>query len=298
MRSTRLQLLSSNINTYIGVLPLSQEIFNWAATVSDEWSNQVSTAHVERGEKDVAFETEQRLSRDLREYFTKAKQLLVSMINSSGLGDDVLEEYGFNEPVPVKRALILKAVDQVKTTNDRLRAEGDPRVLPENIVNTLVEKAEAVEASWHEAQKQSQESIQAHKVLREMYDNGTKKLRYIYHAAVLVLGKYSHDLGTLGFAKAKKRRGRGRPEPPANLTYDWQEPVLNFSWEAPERTTSYQFVYSENEKDWTSLYFGKEPSYSYEPQAGKRYYRVRARNKRGYSDWSEIVQFEPSEIPE
>ena len=261
-RSTRLELLSKNIIDYIGVLPLSQEIFDWAATASDEWNEQVSTANVERGERDVAFEIMQELSLDLRQYFTNAKQLMLAMISASGLSDDVLEEYAFHEPVPMKRALLQNAVEQVKKTNDRLQAEGDPRILPPGIVDTLVEKAEAVEASWHEAQKQSQESIRAHKILRSMYEDGTKKLRYIYHAAVLVLGKYSRDLNTLGFAKAKKKRGRGRPKPPADLSSDWQESVLSFTWKPPEQTTSYHLAFSENEQDWQGLYFGKDPAFS------------------------------------
>ncbi|MBC8385580.1 MAG: fibronectin type III domain-containing protein [Candidatus Cloacimonetes bacterium] len=291
-RGTRLTLLSGNISKYQAVLNLPADIYNWALTSHDEWSNTWVIAGVERGEQNVGFETFQRLLTELRDFYIKLKQILLSTIKYLDLGDEIIEEYGLHVPVSLKRSDLKNSVDQLKKTSEHLRAAGDPRVLSEEHVNLLVAKCEEMEASWHSAHKEKQESILAHKALRQLFKNDSIKLRYIYTVAQYNWGKFAPDLKLLGFSPATERRGHGQPDIPTNLTFSWKETVLTLIWDMTARTTSYNLAFSHEEGDWEELYQGEKNSCSCEPPAGRLSYKVRARNIHGYSDWSEILVLE------
>jgi len=97
------------------------------------------------------------------------------------------------------------------------------------------------------------------------------------------------------FSIVKRWARVGQPDIPPGLTCNWLAPDLTLSWDETEKTTSYQLTCSENNKDWEELYSDKELSYTYQPPEGLRYYKVRARNAKGFSEWSDVVEFEPVE---
>jgi len=288
-RGTRLLLLSENIAQFQPVLNLTVIVFDWAISAYQNWDQKRVQSGVEWGEQQVAFETFQRLFREVREYFIALKKLLLALIKHTKLGEEVVEEYGLHVPVSRARAVLKNAIEQFKDTSARLRAAGDARVLSEIQVNDLVQKGEDMDAAWHNAQKEKQESMLVHKELRELFREDTLLLRLVHTSAVIALGKDSPDLSLLGFAPVTRRKGHTRIDKPANFVFVWNDPELTFTWDPCEKATSYQLAYTEDDKTWNELYAGADTTNTYAPPAGIRTYKVRARNVHGFSDWSETV---------
>ena len=123
------------------------------------------------------------------------------------------------------------------------------------------------------------------------------QLRVIYQIATLIWGTQSPNLIAIGYAPAKPRPGGGQPDAPANLIAVWETPDLQLSWNASDNTTSYQLAYSTDNELWEELFAGDLLNFKYEPPIGKRWYKVRARNSNGFSDWSNTVSYERMEEP-
>ena len=87
------------------------------------------------------------------------------------------------------------------------------------------------------------------------------------------------------------------PAAPSGLVIDFVRPNMTVSCDAVDTTTDYQFVYSEDDVNWTELYAGADNSYTYQPPAGRRVYKVRASNEYGYGEWSEDVEYTVDEVP-
>ena len=83
-----------------------------------------------------------------------------------------------------------------------------------------------------------------------------------------------------------------------DLAVEFVRPDMTVSCNEVETADAYQFVYSEDDINWTELYIGKNNSYTYQPPVGRRVYRVRAENEYGYGDWSEEVEYTVEEVPE
>ena len=75
----------------------------------------------------------------------------------------------------------------------------------------------------------------------------------------------------------------------ANLGYIWNDSEITLSWDEGKNLTSYQLVRSQGKSDWEELYEGADASYTYQEADRNRSYKVRARNKHGFSDWSETI---------
>ena len=125
----------------------------------------------------------------------------------------------------------------------------------------------------------------------------TKQLQVLYSWTQMTWSPYEPFLIQLGFAPATPNTGGGQPDTPTNLSQEWHSPNLTWSWDICENSTSYQLAISENSDDWDELNYGVENTHTFEPPIAKRFYKVRARNANGYSDWSTIQEFEPSVVP-
>jgi len=180
-------------------------------------------------------------------------------------------------------------------------AEGDPLVLPDAMINNLKDIATAARIAFRAAHGELEEAKGSTVAIESLYDNDTYNLRLLYNWAVSMWGKADTRLIKLGFVQRYPPTGGGGgevPGVPTGFTFEWLEPVLQFSWYAVEGATSYQIAFSEDGGGvWEELYTGEEVGYEYEPPEGMRYYRIRARNADGYGDWSDVVEFEIEGAP-
>ncbi|MBI9039708.1 MAG: fibronectin type III domain-containing protein, partial [Bacteroidales bacterium] len=139
--------------------------------------------------------------------------------------------------------------------------------------------------------KEQPEADQAIDNQNEQFEADSKNLRNLYNWVLMTWDKHEPFLVQLGFAPKINRPGSGQPDVPAGFNKQWADPELKLSWETCQNTTSYQLVYSEDNEIWEDLFTGNETSFTYSPPEGKRTYRIRARNAKGYSDWSEVLEF-------
>ncbi len=82
-----------------------------------------------------------------------------------------------------------------------------------------------------------------------------------------------------------------------NFDHLYNEPDLTVSWDKVNTATGYELVYSVDDVNWLPLYIGENNSYTYDPPAGNRYYKVRAKNEIGFGDWSDVIEYEPPVVP-
>ena len=296
--SDRASLLQLNIAT-IGVeVSLPEKLITWGADCYDKWQEARVKAEVERGERDVAYERYQMKYNSIREFAIRIKAALIGVIKDTDSGEELIDEYGLKGEVSRSRAGLIQFINQIKETHDRLVAASDERVLPDTIITSLSAEVKTLINLWHNTQKERQESAVAYDELHVLKNEYAQKFRAIYSLAVIMKGKYSPVLLLLGFAPATPPAGHGQPNNPEGLTVNFEEPVLTISWNPCENTTNYQLKYSLNGENWEEIYMGDVSSYGYEPPLELRYYRVRARNKNGYSNWSNVVEFDPATLPD
>jgi hypothetical protein len=290
-RSDRVSLLSVNIGTFAVELGLTETLITWGTSAYPAWSAVRVSAGVEKGERDVAFESYQNTFDETRSLLIDIKEVLLALIEDAEEGMEIIDEYGIGGPTPRNRAGVKQLIDQIKETSIRLRAAGDVRVLPEALVIRLADAGTEIIDQWHSAQKEKQESAEAYDTLEAVYNEDSQKLRLIYQMAKLTWGAYSPKLILLGFAPSTPKHGGGQPDAPIDFNKEWNDPELTLSWNDATNVSSYQLVYSEVEDVWEELYSGDSARYTYEAPVGKRFYKVRARNANGYSDWSEVLEF-------
>ncbi len=290
-RSDRLSLLSNNIETHSVELGLSETLLSWGTSAYDLWTTKRVSAGVEKGERDVAFEAYQKAFNEARSLVINIKEVLLALIEDTEEGKEIIDEYGIGGLTPRNRAGLKQLIDQIIETSNRLREAGDLRVLPEALATKLADAGVDFEDQWHKAQKEKQESAEAYDALEAVYNEDSQKLRLVYQMAKLIWGAYSPMLALLGFAPLTQKRGGGQPDAPIGLNVEWNDPELTIYWNEASKVSSYQLVYSEGNDIWEELYSGDSASFTYKAPAGKRFYRLRARNARGFSEWSEVLEF-------
>ncbi|HHE39237.1 MAG TPA: discoidin domain-containing protein [Candidatus Cloacimonetes bacterium] len=288
--------LEHNIAVQGPLINLPLELTTWASTSNTDYMAKLTAAGIEKGERDVKSEEFQYKKAETYENLVGIRELTEAMVYDAGEKDELLDMYGLIGPTPLDRAGLKKVITQYKETADRLRLEGDPRVLAEAIVNKLVTLKDEMESLWLDYRTEKEDSMEAYDILQECYDEGSEKLRHIYRYATLAWGKYSPKLLLLGFEPLTPPPGHGQPDIPTNVTATWEDPNVKIACDPCEGATSYQFEYSDDGEEFMELYAGEEYSYTYEPPANKRYYRIRARNANGFSEFSEIVEFEPPKV--
>ena len=296
--SDRCYLFQENVGTLGVTYNFPPTFITWGGDIYTRWTAARVKAESERGEKDVMYEHYQYKFDETRELGVNIKLALIGIIGDADDKDELIDQYGLLGETPRTRSGLKQFCDQIKDTDTRLRAAGDERILALETIDKLAASGTQMMSLWHDAQQERQESSEAYDELHDLKNEIAKKLRASYGLAVVAVGKYSPDLLLLGFAPATPPPGHGQPEEPEELDGEYQDPNYIITWNPCENTTSYQLKYSLDNDEWVELYSGEDNSYTYDPPAGLRYYKVRARNVHGFSGWSNTIEFDVPEVPE
>jgi hypothetical protein len=295
--SDRSSLMQVNITALGATYGVPEVLQTWGSTCSTVLREAIATANVEKGEKDVAYEQYQFKVDDAHEISVNIKAATIAAVRDSDNGMELLDEYGATGETPRTRMGLQAFIDQYKKTYDRLVTAGDTRVLPEPVVSRLVAAGDRMIDLWHFAQVERQESAEAYDILHALQKEYAQKFRAIYTIVVIMAGKYSPDLLLLGFAPATPPAGHGQPDKLTGVKAEGTADSAVVSCDPSADATSYQFKYSEDNDEWFELYSGEENTYTYDPPPGNRFYKIRARNVHGFSVWSDVVEFDPNEVP-
>ena len=293
----RCSLIKANIEALAAELGLTpDQVIEFMAFFEDLLA-ALAKAQVERGEKDMAFEDYRFVFEDTFQLRLRIKEFLTAAVEGSDQGQELLEAYGFARKSPTSYNGLVAGIDTLKMKHDELVAAGDTRVAPPSTIDALMLKKEDLIKAYNKIGTERQESAKAFDDLQELVEKIRKKLRYLYELATLIWGKHDPKLMLLGFAPARPRPGGGQPDTISEFESVLEGEELKFTWNEPDNTTSCQLIYSADQDEWEELYSGDKFSYTYEPPVGKRWYKVRARNVNGYSDWSVTLEFEKGDVP-
>ena len=296
LRSLRLLAMKTYINAWAAILFFPQSIIDWALEAYDKWITALGKSTVEMGQAEEAYQDMQEADENTFSYYQDCKNLILDLY---GLLDKVLKIYGVKGAFPQARKDKLRTVQDLLDGHATLKTEGDPNVLPDPFIQRLQDYLDASNNAFSNyVLKEKAEALEAVDDQNALKAADTKMLRTAYSWTKMTWDAGDPNMIQLGFAPAVPRPGSGQPDPVGNVGQTYTDPDLTTTWGAVENATSYQLAVSEDNSDWEELYFGDKTSYTYNPPDGLRYYKVRARNKNGYSDWSDTVQFEPQEVPE
>jgi len=289
VRTARLKAIKDFIDVHAAALSLPPELLDWSHFAYDIWYAALIKSDAEHGEKEGAYLAIALAEAPARQRVNIIKELLRSRYADR---PELREHYNLDKTTPRSRGGMMQLADGIFEMHNRLVSEGDPLVLPDAMMDNLSALIEAIKVA----------DTTATKVLKALFDADSKMLALLYDWARAIWGRYDLRFELIGMVPAKQGQGGGGggevPAAPTGFTFEWLEPVLQFSWDAVEGATSYQIAFSEDGGEvWEELYTGEEVGYEYEPPEGMRQYRVRARNADGYGEWSDVVEYEIEGAP-
>jgi len=297
-RAVRLQEIQANIDELQPVLGLDPAVLFWAQNCHTNHMNKWIASTTEMGQKEGAFLELAQKDQALEFTYQDIKGVIVSRY-ANALRK--LEEFKFEGRFPDGMKARIKRARDAYDNCELHRSLGYPEAIPEAMSIRLKDAADSVEAIYDVADHERFESEHATHDLNVLFDEDAIMLSQLHAWARAIWGRYDLRFELIGMVPAKSQSGGGGGEVPAaptGFTFEWLEPVLQFSWDAVEGATSYQIAFSEDGGEvWEELYTGEEVGYEYEPPEGMRQYRVRARNADGYGEWSDVVEYEIEGAP-
>ncbi len=286
VRSTRLLMISNNIDDYEVELEIEADMLSWAQDTYQNWQDELADRSVERGQKLEAYQTRDEASEALYDKYVRAKELLISRY---GEDDQNLATYGVDVPVPTRKPDIINKAYELIRGNEVQTAAGDPKALPAGMINNLKTLADDAADKQEIAKKEKSEMKEATQTLHNLYDTDSDRLSSLLNWVLMYWAKNDPRLELFGFVPYTAHGGGQTPDAPQNLAYDMGSG--QFSWDAVETATSYQLAYraTGSDDDWEEAYKGADTSVTFDPGNGDWEFRVRARNEHGYGDWSILI---------
>ncbi len=246
LRGSRLQLIEANLLSYYAELGFTAEspIAVWGKQSYTHWIDVLSTAALEDGQLNEAYQEYHLKFAETRNYFQGAKDLLRSIIEDLQKNDDAMEAYGIMKPSPTKRLELVGTIEQLKKQDAIFKAAGDPRVLPDMIVANLVMLKDQMQALWAQAIAKKELSSNAYDVKKKTFAEDTDKLRVLYNTAKFVWGADSAKLNLLGFVpKSEVWTANENVALPAPKNFELDINAQEFKWEEVAKATGYVVEY-------------------------------------------------------
>ena len=294
LRSARLLAIKTYIMAWKDALSIPDHLVNWALAAYDRWVAALAKSQAEMGEERIAYEQMHAADALTFEYYARCKALV---IDTYGAGNARLEIYGATGRFPRDRKRRMDTVQGFLDGHASLAAEGDPNVLPDAFIAKLQGYFNASNTAFSNfLLKEKPEAREAVDEQEALFNADSEMLRTLYSWVLMTWKKTEPFLVQLGFSPMTGEGGGGggnMPSVPEGFDLKWLDPFLKATWHPVEGATSYQLAFSaDNGASWEELYSGPEVGFEFEPPAGLRQYRVRARNANGFGDWSVTLEHE------
>ncbi len=292
IRQARLDLIEANIGALAPELSLPPELLAWAVNAAGNYRAAFTNVEIQWGQKEEAIQTVQEAEDALRDRYVVLKELL----HARYADDKTKNAYGIVGEIPEPRGMLESKANKLIENHGIQVAAGDPMVLPDVMIANFIALRDAMHSAQIAAEKEFTEATDSTKEALRIFDADSYQLRVLYNWCVAVWGRESSKLVLLGFVQRYPEQGGSggdMPAVPEGFELKWLEPFLKFWWLPVEGATSYQLAFSaDGGASWEELYSGPEVGFEFEPPAGKRLYRVRARNANGFGDWSVTLEHE------
>ena len=244
----------------------------------------------------------------LKDHILDTFEVLKRRTRRMGHPAEVLNYYELpldgTNPKPSSREEWLKLGADLILGDAKAVTDGYPAMLNPSAVELQV-ALEKAKKDFDELAMADRAYDQAQAVVANLRPQAEEYINEIYDHLAFALRKMDNPsqrrvMRTYGY-KYEYSHGEPPEEVPAkaeNISIGWSNSNLTVSCDVVNSATNYEFVYSINGANWLPLYSGADNSYTYDPPAGNRTYKVRAENEIGFGEWSDTVEFEPSGIPE
>ncbi|MGC9316157.1 MAG: hypothetical protein ACP5G4_11115 [bacterium] len=297
LRSARLLAIKTYIMAWKDILSIPDHLVSWALNAYDNWVAALAKSQAEMGEERVAYDQMHTADKLTFEYYARCKALV---IDTYGENNPKLVIYGATGRFPRDRKRRMDTVQGFLDGHATLVASGDPDVLPDAFIAKLQGYfSDSNNAFNNFVLKEKPEARKAVDAQEELFAIDSEMLRVLYSWVLMTWSKGEPNLVQLGFAPQTGQSGGGGgvvPSAPEGFMLSWLEPFLKATWMPVEGATSYQLAFSaDGGGSWEELYSGAEMGFEFEPPAGLRQYRVRARNANGYGEWSVILEYDIEE---
>ena len=290
-RAERIQLLSTNIDTYAAELGIAGDKLTACQNADTEWENACAKATVEDGQMDEAFETFQQSVKAAANYYRMAKDHLLTIIyEAEGAPDDFIHAYGFDVDSPRRYKKLTAAIEAWKRNHDFLIGENDTRVVTDAIMTNLMTHKTTIDTLSNTAFIEREESDMAFSEKQALYDVQTRLLQFVLTTAILTWGDDAPKLRLLGFCPSSEVWTKKKPYAPKNFAYD--DVASRFNWDIVMDVDSYEvdFRLTGASGDWTTLYEGVENFTTKKPpDPGEYDFRVRAIAEGKLGAWSGVL---------
>ncbi len=216
-RMLRLSLVSKHVTEFSAELGLSPDKVDWALNAEGIWTGIDSSAAVDKGTIDEAYQEFQLKVVEAAKYYAKCRAYLTALIKAEGVDDELLRSYGFIGGSPRRFKQLSNAIEQWKETHDDMVSAGDSRVVIDDYMNQLLSLREAMIERHQEALAARRRSAESFKRKREIFDKDTAMLQFLFSLCKLTWGPDSSKLELLGFktrsgvwSEKKKKIGNGQ----------------------------------------------------------------------------------------
>lgn len=294
LRQARLALIEHNaaeIKTLLGLT--TQELQTWISTCHTQYDALVLAADARRNENEGKNEAGDIALTQLKEQLAVCKQYI-----SSFYADDPERrmEYGVEGDLPNKANEILRIAKNVRDTAGVHAADNIEYVLPEDSKNRLAQcinayvSATTVQSDTKEAKDKSRAAEQ------KRFGEDSKKLRKLLSLWLSRIAKDDERIALMGMVVPSSRGRRGVPGIPSlQLGITGESIIILPDAQRPE-ATSYQSEFRQADGGWDWEAYATNESTEIllsDPRlsSGIAYeFQVRARNARGYGEWSQILR--------
>lgn len=293
-RWERLDLLATNIGTYAAELGVAGAKLQWAQDACSAWETARTTAGVELGEKEEAFQEFHKKLDELAKYYTSAKELLLAVIYEYEKPDEIVEAYHIEGESPRDLKRLVARVDWWQETHTRLKAAGDPRIVADAIVTQLVQLRNDTKGLWEFAITQKREKLDAFDQKEELFTQDCKSLSWLLGVCKLVWGYDDERMLELGLVPKSQIWTPGKEKIPAPKMLLYDEMRTSFTWLTVPEAEKYELEVKNVATGETTTYESVR-NYKYiELAKGDYTAKVRAVKESSpaeYSDWSTEIAF-------
>jgi len=237
-RCMRLLLIQNNISTYAGELGVAGQLLAWAESCYTHFNQLLAASVNANGEKVEAKQEEELKFTNARNYYVKAKELLLATITEYQPDDMIVKAYGIDGVSPRKLMEFFTAVDAMYAEQLKLIGASDPRVLPQMVMDKLLALTNEIKPLLDNYTEKELASDLAFNAKHEAFDIDSVKLRLLYTSAVVVWGDNSDKLKLLGFVPKSEIWTHDKLGVPQNFVYEAN--TFSLHWSTVQHATFYR----------------------------------------------------------
>lgn len=289
IREDRLLSIENQIEDVQPILQFPAHIYEWAKSCKSIFSDLIVKYSVFESIKSSATLGVELSIENLDKEYQSFKNLASVLYDEEPI---FFKDFQFSVAYPRDRYLKLQKVEHILNVVAEHKEQGLSVSLPEAIINRLNSARNEVLDALQKQEKAKKELKHVKAEYDERFKADTKKLQLIKAWYFSVKTEEKVLISSIGMVIPKTRGTGKRIESPNELNYSINS--KEFTWQAVEKATSYELALklSNSSKDFSTIYAGKKERFFHLLSNGKYLVKIRARNKKGFGDWSDEFEIE------